>query len=284
MPRSLNKQRLLASLLATTAVLSVLGGTDAHAGDSPTWENARAEKKAKKTKKTKPSTPSKRKKRAAEFNPVATVDDPYGDEQVRQSLDPWEKFNRGVFAFNHQFYRFVAKPLARFTKLILPPPLRTGLENAVENIESPVRITASLLQGKFERSGRETGKLLVNSTLGIGGLWKASDRIAALKNVPSEDMGQTFGTWGIPAGPYLVLPVLGPSSARDLPGKAADACLSPTLWLNENTVSTITSISKGVIENPNRMETYDAATQDALDPYISMRESFVNYRKNAVAK
>jgi phospholipid-binding lipoprotein MlaA len=219
-----------------------------------------------------------------EFNPVATHDDPYGDEQVREASDPFEKMNRGTFAFNHQVYRFVTKPLAKFTNFILPKPARTALEHAVANLESPVRITSSLLQGKVRRAGQETGKLLVNSTLGIGGLWKPSDRIDSLKKVPSEDMGQTFGKWGIPAGPYLVVPVLGPSSVRDLPGKAADACLSPTMWLNENTLSTITSVSKAVIENPHRMEMYDDATSDALDPYISMREGFTSYRKRAVEK
>lgn len=218
------------------------------------------------------------------FSPVATFDDPYGDEQLQQAFDPLEPINRGTFAFNAQLYRFVTKPLADFTRFILPAPVLTSLENAVQNLESPVRITSSLLQGKVKRSAQETGKLLVNSTLGIGGLWKPSERLPDLKNVPSEDMGQTFGVWGIPAGPYLVVPIIGPSSARDLPGKAADACLAPSFWLGGHSAQRIASASKAVIENPRRMSAYDDATKDALDPYISVRESFTSYRKKAVEK
>lgn len=218
------------------------------------------------------------------FHPVATFDDPYGDEQLQQASDPLERMNRGTFAFNAQFYRFVTKPLARFTNFIFPTPVRISLENAVENLEAPVRITSSLLQGKVKRSAQETGKLLVNSTMGVGGLWKASDRFPEFKNIPREDMGQTFGAWGIPSGPYLVLPILGPSSARDFPGKAADTCLTPSFWLREYSAGTIASASKSVIENPKRMSVYDDATKDALDPYVSVRESFTSYRKKAVEK
>ena len=225
-----------------------------------------------------------RKTHTPKFHPVATFDDPYGDEQLQKALDPLEKINRGTFAFNAQFYRFVTKPLAEFTNFILPPPVRTGLENVVANLDSPVRITSSLLQGKVKRSAQETSKLLINSTLGVGGLWKASNRFPELKNIPSEDMGQTFGVWGVPAGPYLVVPILGPSSARDLPGKAADSCLNPSFWLKGHSISKIAGASKAVIENPKRMSTYDDATKDALDPYISVRESFTSYRKKAVEK
>ena len=268
---SISKDRITLTAILASALLFPSGTAVAGAESKKISEPAFSSKKVRKHSKT-------------EFTPVATHDDPYGDEQVRKASDPFEKMNRGVFAFNHQFYRLVTKPLAKFTNFILPTPVRTALEHVVENVEAPVRITSSLLQGKFKRAGQETGKLLVNSTVGIGGLWKPSDQIAGLKDVPREDMGQTFGKWGIPAGPYLVVPVLGPSSMRDLPGKAADSYLSPTVYLNKHTLSTITGVSKAVIENPHRMEIYDDTTSDALDPYISMRESFTSYRRSAVER
>ena len=94
-----------------------------------------------------PSRTSKRSRHSKhEFNPVSTFDDPYGDEQIRQAPDPLEKINRGTFAFNHQFYRFVAKPIADVTKFMLPKPVRTALGNAIENLETPVRVASCLLQ------------------------------------------------------------------------------------------------------------------------------------------
>lgn len=219
-----------------------------------------------------------------EFNPVSTFDDPYGDEQIRQAPDPLEKINRGTFACNHQFYRFVAKPLADVTKFILPKPVRTALGHAIENLETPVRVASCLLQGKFKRAGQETGKLVVNSTLGVGGLWRPSEKIDALKNVPEEDVGQTFGKWGVPPGPYVVVPVLGPSSVRDLGGKVGDVCLSPLTWVSSHTLKTMANASVNVVKNPGRMDIYDAATQDALDPYISMRESYRSYRESEIRK
>ncbi len=219
-----------------------------------------------------------------EFHPVATPDDPYGDEQVREANDPFEKVNRATFAFNHQFYRFIARPLADLTRFILRDRGLEAASNVFENIEAPVRIVSSLLQAKVHRAGQETGKLLLNSTVGVGGLWKPSERIDSLKNVPSEDVGQAFGSWGIPAGQYLVVPILGPSSTRDLVGKAGDTCLQPLTWVGGTEFRTWYKGTKTVVENPNRMETYDNATVDAVDPYIALREAYTSYRKAAVQK
>ena len=225
-----------------------------------------------------------RKHAKQEFHPVSTFDDPYGDEQVRQTPDPLEKINRGIFAFNHQFYRFVAKPVADATKFILPKPVRTALVHVIDNLETPVRVASCLLQGKIKRAGQETGKFIVNSTLGAGGLWNPAEKIDSLKAIPSEDVGQAIGSWGVPSGPYLVLPVLGPSSARDLVGKVGDVCLTPMTWISPHTVSTLTNASVAVVKNPDRMDVYDAATEDAIDAYISMRESYRSYRENEIRK
>lgn len=136
--------------------------------------------------------------------------------KVSPSSDPIEVVNRGTFAVNHQLYRFIFRPLGKFTETVVPKPVLTAADNAFENIETPVRVVGSLLQGKPGRALKETEKLLINSTIGVGGLYKASDHANSLKNVPSEDVGQAFGKWGVPQGPYIVIPVLGPSSCRDL--------------------------------------------------------------------
>ena len=209
---------------------------------------------------------------------------PEEHEEIPSTRDPFEKINRGVFSFNHQVYRFVTKPLARLTDFLLPEPLRDGISNAFDNLKAPVRICASLLQGKGRLASQETAKLVVNSTVGIGGLWKASERIPSLKGIPEEDFGQTFGKWGVPAGPYLVLPVLGPRNLRDLAGEAANSCASPQTWVGTSSLRIWLSASDNIQRNPHRMRLYDDAIQDAIDPYIAMREGYSNYRASLISR
>jgi phospholipid-binding lipoprotein MlaA len=216
--------------------------------------------------------------------PSAAVITPEEEEIQPQASDPFERLNRGTFAFNHQVYRFVLKPLSRLTTFLVPEPVLDAVGNVFENLKSPVRITSSLLQGKGRRAAQETGKLLVNSTVGVGGLWRASDRLESLKNVPEEDFGQTFGVWGVKAGPYLVLPVLGPRSVRDLVGMGADVCAAPQTWVSVGNLNVWSTVADNVQRNPDRMQTYDDATKDALDPYVAVREAYNSYRVNVVAK
>lgn len=271
------------------ATLALLGNTGLKADEPATQNRVRKHRVKGGNKHYTPANHTKkhhpyRKYRKKQWNPVATPDDPYGDEAEMKVYDPLEKINRGTFAFNSLFYKYIGKPLAKFTDFLIPAPVMTAANHVFENIESPIRITSSILQGKGQRALKETGKLIVNSTVGIGGVWKPSDKIESLKNVPAEDIGQTFGVWGVPEGPYLVLPVLGPSSARDLVGRVGDNCLTPTTWLGTSKFRTITRASKAVVENPNRMDTYDAATQDALDKYIALREAYTSYRNGAIER
>ncbi len=204
--------------------------------------------------------------------------------KVSRPSDPIEVVNRGTFAVNHQLYRFIFRPLGKFTETVVPKPVLTAADNAFENIETPVRVVGSLLQGKPGRALKETEKLLINSTIGVGGLFKASDHVDSLKNVPAEDVGQAFGEWGIPQGPYVVIPVLGPSSCRDLPGKLADNFLSPIRWLHHKTLRYSLSGGRALEENPQQMRSYDQATQGSLDKYIAVREGYLSYRAEAVRR
>jgi phospholipid-binding lipoprotein MlaA len=223
-------------------------------------------------------------RRKEQPTPYAAASTPEEEEIQPQASDPLERLNRGTFTFNHQVYRVLLKPLSRVTTFLLPEPVLDAVGNVFENIKSPVRISASLLQGKGRRAAQETSKLLVNSTVGIGGLWKASDRLAGLKNIPEEDFGQTFGVWGVKPGPYLVIPVLGPRSLRDLVGMGADTCATPQTWVSAGNLSTWATVADNVQRNPDRMQTYDDATKDAIDPYVSVREAYTSYRANVVAK
>lgn len=209
----------------------------------------------------------------------------HGDEFARQTSDPLEPLNRGLFAFNEQLIRFVLRPVAKLTTILVPRPVLAHVGNAFENLGTPIRVAGSLLQADFGRAYKESGKLVINSTIGLGGFFRPSDKIPALANIPSEDIGQAFGKWGIPAGPYLFLPVLGPTSARDLVGRTADAFADPLYWwLAERDIWIPYRASQAAVENPQRLRTYDMAIQGALDRYIVIREGYLDYRAEEVSR
>jgi phospholipid-binding lipoprotein MlaA len=218
--------------------------------------------------------------------PTANPDDEFSaaSDNRPKTLDPLEVLNRGIFAVNHQVYRFLLRPLARVTEAVIPKTVLTRIGYVFDNFETPVRVVSSLLQANFSRAGKETGKLLINSTVGVGGLMRPSDRFACLADVPDEDVSQAFGKWGIPQGPYVVLPILGPSSLRDLTGKAADIALNPTIWVGSNTLRYSLTGTRNVQLNPRRIKAYDLAREGALDQYLAVRESYLSYRAEAVRR
>lgn len=220
--------------------------------------------------------------------PVDEYDD-YADVSVR---DPLEKLNRGTFWFNDKLYLVLLRPVSKGYELIFPQPVRRGIDNAFENVKFPVRFVNSALQGKFKRAGQETGKFVVNTVAGVGGVLNISDKIPALAHVPAEDTGQTFGVWGIGHGPYLMLPVLGPSSLRDGVGLAGDYALNPVNWGFayhgghdwEHDWTMIPPSANTVRSLPDQLSKYDAATKEAVDPYISVRSVYIQNRADAVKK
>ncbi len=197
--------------------------------------------------------------------------------------DPLEALNRATFLLNHGVYTVVLRPVSKGYKWAVPKLVRDGVHNAYENVTTPVRFTNHALQGKFDRAGKEMGKFAVNSVVGVGGLWKPSQKIPALANVPRADTGQTFAKWGIGSGPYLVLPIIGPSTVRDTVGIAGDAVLNPVNWVSfifgGATWTVAISTPDTVRSLPPRMDQYDAATKDALDRYLAARTAYIQYRK-----
>ena len=220
--------------------------------------------------------------------PSATDDDldEYGDA-VRVS-DPIQPVNRGLFWINHQLYNFVLRPAVKVYTTVLPKPVRTAVKNVYDNVEYPIRFTNRVLQLDFKNADLETRKFVVNSVAGVGGIFRVSDKIPSLADVPSTDTGQTLAKWGIGHGPYLVLPVLGPRSVRDTVGMAGDVALNPLTWVPFGGVGEAVALS---ISTPNttrnmesRLQIYDAVTRDAIDPYLSVRDGYIQSRNNAATK
>lgn len=145
--------------------------------------------------------------------------DIYSDER-----DPWENANRAIFRFNETADRYVMKPVAKGYKFITPDPVETGVSNVFSNLGEPVNAFNNTLQGKFKQAGIDLSRLLINSTLGIGGVFDLA-KTMGLEPGDGEDFGQTLATWGVPQGPYLVLPFMGPSTLRDGPAMLVDGQL-----------------------------------------------------------
>lgn len=215
-------------------------------------------------------------------------DDTWDDEADIEVSDPYEGFNRAIFSFNHALYTVLIKPVSKTYDFLVPELLRRGIHNAYENVRFPVRLVNHSLQGKFDRAARETGKFIVNSTLGVGGLMTASDKFPALAETPVSDTGQTFAKWGIPSGPYLVLPLLGPSGVRDGLGAAGDAALNPVSWVAFIFGGAVWTVAVSAPDSahrwPGQMDQYDTLTKDSLDRYIAARTAYIQYRRGVMKR
>ena len=135
-----------------------------------------------------------------------------------------------MFVFNDGLYTYAFRPMARGYKVVVPQMSATVSPISLTTCNIPVRFINCVLQGKLTRSAQEMGKFVINSTAGIGGLIRVSDHVSGLADVPAEDFGQTLAVWGFPPGPYIVIPVLGPSDCRDVVGLAGDFAMSPLNW------------------------------------------------------
>lgn len=224
--------------------------------------------------------------------PGGTEDDPGDDYGKSQSLpDPIQPVNRGTFWFNHQLYHYVFTPLNKAYKFILPQPVRTGISNVFLNTEYPVRFVNDLLQGKPGRAGLETEKFLVNTTAGVGGIFRVSDKIHSLADVPQTDTSATFAKWGIPPGCYIVWPVIGPKSLRDTVGFAGDIALDPVTWITYGAVGGLAGAASLAVSAPStttktsdKLDTYETVTRTSIDRYSAIRSAYEQNRKKVESR
>lgn len=171
------------------------------------------------------STPPKTTPEPVYPEPVFAADRivPAGSVSVAAVYDPWEGMNRRIYNFNYHFDQWVFLPAVRGWEAVVPRPARTGVHNFFENFRDVRTMANSLLQASPTKFAQSTGRVLVNSTIGLFGLIDVASSMGMAK--PDEDFGQTLGRWGVATGPYLVLPVYGPSNLRDGVGLLPDAVL-----------------------------------------------------------
>ena len=193
--------------------------------------------------------------------------------------DPLEPMNRAIFEFNEIVDDNVLKPIAKGYKYVTPDPVEVGISNFFSNIGEIGTITTDLLQLKFAQAGRDTMRFFLNSTLGIFGIFDVATPLGLSKN--KEDFGQTLGFWGVPDGPYLVLPFLGPSSFRDGPSMIVDYELSPVEQLHHEERQVLQTLD--IVDTRARLlratKILDTA---AKDKYIFIRESYLQKRESQV--
>ncbi|GAB4166362.1 MAG: VacJ family lipoprotein [Geothermobacteraceae bacterium] len=213
-------------------------------------------------------------------------DDPFADSSDGKGTiaDPLEPVNRGFFWVNDKLYIFLFKPVAR-TLRIIPEPGRLAVDRFFTNLATPVRLANCILQFKPRQAGTELGRFLVNSTAGLLGLFDPAERWFGWQR-QDEDLGQTFGSYGIGQGFYLVLPVFGPSSLRDGVGMFGDSFIDPisSPWYVK--LRTWEQIALRATDKENALsldrDTYDSIRAEQLDPYLFVRDSWAQYRQKKV--
>ena len=192
--------------------------------------------------------------------------------------DPFERVNRSIYSFNNAADRAVFRPTARAWKAVVPKPVRHGLSNFISNLGYPGTIINDLLQGKFAQGGQDFARLVTNTVMGFGFFDPAT---AAGLERHDEDFGQTLGKWGVPAGPYLMLPIFGPSSVRDAPMRLADDYTNVRHYIADPYVDWgLWGVDK--IEARASLLDLDAALDRTYDPYAFIRNAWIQRREYQV--
>ncbi len=198
----------------------------------------------------------------------------------RSPQDPWEPWNRGVYKFNDAIDRGIAKPVARAYVRAVPKPIRTGISNFFSNLNTPTVMINDALQGKFKAAANDLGRFLLNTTVGIGGLLDPATSAGLDRD--DEDFGQTLGHWGVHAGPFLELPLLGPSDLRDAPATVVDAYTNPRQYIH-NTDVKYGLLLPLLVDRRAALLPYDETLKNVFDKYVFIRDAYLAHRAYLVS-
>ncbi len=195
--------------------------------------------------------------------------------------DPFEDANRGIFGFNHAIDDAVLVPVAKTYRTVLPPPMRQSVHDFLQNLNGPVIFMNDLLQGQVELAGNTIARLALNTTIGVGGMFDVATQIGIPYH--SNDLGITLAVWGFAAGPYIIVPVLGPSSPRDLIGQVGDGFADPANYFASGhhlmwAVVARTATS-GIDTRSRNIESLADIERTALDNYATIRSLYRQRRQ-----
>jgi phospholipid-binding lipoprotein MlaA len=193
--------------------------------------------------------------------------------------DPLEKLNRATYKFNDALDRMALRPVARLYRAVVPKPVRGAVSNFLVNLRYPTTVLNDFLQVRFTNGFSDSARFIVNTTIGIGGLFDPASHFGLQRH--EQDFGQTLGHWGVPSGPYLVLPLLGPSDFRDAPAKYVDHYADPIRYLPARLHRTrLQNIEYGLTAVDSRAGflSIDEMLRSSFDPYVVVRNSYLKHR------
>ena len=209
--------------------------------------------------------------------------DAAGKAEYVSTDDPLEPTNRVIFDVNDFMDRLLFRPLAELYRATIPPGIRDRVAGILSNMKEPVIFANNLLQGEVSDAGTTASRFGINTTLGVAGMWDVANSFGLQQQ--TGDFGQTLNSWGIKSGPYLVLPLFGPSNFRDAIGMGVDTVMSPWQYLaaidshgTENRLSYTSTVVDGVVKREENIEALDALKSGSLDFYAQMRSVYRQYR------
>lgn len=194
--------------------------------------------------------------------------------------DPLEPLNRGIYKFNDAVDRAVMKPVATGYKEALPQPVRTGVGNFFSNLDDVIVLLNDLLQFKLGQAASDFSRLVWNTSAGILGLIDVATPMDLPKH--NEDFGQTLGYWGVGNGPYLVLPLLGPSNLRDSVGLVVDYKVDPVYQQNDMADRNTAVVLRAIHKRSVLLGAEEVVEQASLDPYTFVRDAYLERRRNLI--
>jgi phospholipid-binding lipoprotein MlaA len=197
----------------------------------------------------------------------------------RDPRDPYERFNRASYTFNDALDRAALKPIAKGYRAIAPQFVETGVSNFFDNLDTSTTLVNDLLQGKFGAAAHDTGRLLLNTTIGIGGFFDPATAAGLDKN--EEDFGQTLGKWGVPSGPYLMVPFLGPSTVRDGIGEIPDEYTDPRHYVERDAIR-FGILFFNLLDSRARQLSLEDTLNQAFDKYAFIRNAYLQRREYLV--
>jgi len=206
---------------------------------------------------------------------AASVTGAHAADAPARNPDPLETMNRGVFRFNRAFDKAITRPIAEGYRAHVPVKIRQSVSNFVANLEYPIVIVNDALQLKLHAAGTDVARFAINTVVGVGGFGDPATRWGL--PVHDEDFGQTLGYWGLPPGPYLVLPFIGPSDLRDAPGRFVDTYTNPEFFVKPLSVK-YGLVGVSFLDARTEYLATDDAVDGAFDPYILVRNAYLERR------
>lgn len=203
-----------------------------------------------------------------------------GCASTGNARDPLEPMNRAIYHFNDGVDKALLKPVAEVYRDVLPQFVRTGVSNFFSNINDVLIALNNLLQGKVLNAASDVGRIAINTTIGVLGVLDLATEVGLEKH--DEDFGQTLGSWGISDGPYLMLPILGPSNLRDAFGRIADYKTDPITYVDPSRDRNLLWTARLINHRAELLDTSKILETAALDPYEFLRDAYLQRRRNLV--